>query len=259
MCFRSFQISTIRKRFGESLVYGGGWGRRKGKLVGQLVVLVGRNADDAGEVDLLLREIIFKSGQALAFGLLLHETGAYVNLRDETRLTALLGLLEESSSGFKLCPRRLDASVGGNGLQVCAASGENDQVACVLYGLLVSPNDFAGGAVVVDGGHISDGLSESGAQIEIVKRTNNGWKLNPLIGKLMRKPSARKFVCWTASRSAPLRLGSSTLRDTRAWPLACCTAVDIPTPPKLYSSERWTASCKESLPENGGPPARLPV
>ena len=67
-----------------------------------------------------------------------------------------------------------DAGAGGDGLQISAAGGKHDQVARILHRLLVGFDDFFGCFVVIDRGHVGDGLGESGAQIKVIERTHDG-------------------------------------------------------------------------------------
>jgi hypothetical protein len=147
---------------------------REGDGVGQLVGVGRPHSDHAGEIDLLLCEIVLKRREPQLLRQRLNLAAVDVHLRHQPDLAACDGLLMQSVGGFDLRPRRSDARPCCGGLQIGAPYRKHDEVGCVLGGELRCAHDFGGRSIVPAGGDVDDGLRQPGAEIVEGERADNG-------------------------------------------------------------------------------------
>ena len=131
-------------------------GGGEGDFVGELVAAAGRKPGHAREGDLLFGQLGFERDDALLLRKLLDLAAVNVDLRREAHLPLLLCLAEESGGGVQLRVRGLDPLRGCEHLQVCAADGKDDRVACIPCGEFCGVVKIFGRAIVVDGSEIDD-------------------------------------------------------------------------------------------------------
>ena len=146
----------------------------KGTCVGDVVAVVGWEADDAGESYLFFGELGFERDDALLLGELFDFAAVDVDLGDEAYAALQLGLLEERGGGVELGVGRGDALGCGDDLEVGAADGEDDGVLGIACGELGGAIEVFGGAEVVPGGEVQDGLRDVAAEVDVVERADDG-------------------------------------------------------------------------------------
>ena len=145
-----FQISALLISLRQCGVHGQRCGGGKGNFVGDLVLLVGRQADHARQIYFLLGKIVLERKQTLLMRQCLHLVAIGVDFGDEALGKLLLALVVDRVRALQLRFLGSHARLGRDRLQIRPADGQRDQLARVLRGIPIGFGNLAGGAVIVD-------------------------------------------------------------------------------------------------------------
>ena len=171
--FGGLQIRAIGIRADQRLVERDAGERRIWQHVAQRELLSGRQSDQAAQRDLQLREIVRDGIQPLLLDLHFDLRAGHVDARRDAGAEPVHRLLMRGLRRGHLRPGGLDAGRGGSDLQVAAGDREHDEVARVLRRQLRRADVFLGAAVVADPCEVEHGLGGAGAQVEIMKGSDN--------------------------------------------------------------------------------------
>jgi len=95
-------------------------------------------------------------------------------------------------------------------LQVSAANGEHDQISCVVNGKLVSTRNLFAREVVVSRSEIQNCLRQAGPQIEVVKRSDDGWRRKAWDRQIERDSAEGRLDQFAAKALAEFERGETT-------------------------------------------------
>ena len=138
----AFRSERCAKRLLQSFLHGDRRSGRERDIVGKLVLIRGRQACQAREIDLLFRKIILQREQPLLLGQRLHLTSIRIDLGDQADVALLQGLLIDGVGCVQLSLRGVHSGFRGQHLKIGSADGENHQILRVKRGQLIRTARF---------------------------------------------------------------------------------------------------------------------
>ena len=170
---RRAQILTGRVRRGERGLERDRRRGRVGRVIAELELLVERQADRAGELQLLLLERVLGRDEARPRRFELDLLTQHVDAGDDAGRALVFGETRQRLGGRDLRLRGGDAGFVGDGLEVHAADGQHDELADVAIGVRLGDRERLALVIRAERRRVVQRRVQEHARVEHAERANH--------------------------------------------------------------------------------------